>query len=494
MSEASATPSATPLLFNRYRVIEQLGETRLSAVYAAVDERLQRRVLLHLLRKELVGKPHARERFVTVAGESARRSHQALTEVFDSGEAAQRPYMVSEFVSGRSLRSLGLVTPEQALLYMRQICGAVAACQAQRSVAQPAGLYHPPIGSMNVLLVDEGRVKLVETWQVPLADLPGELAHYRPPELSEGLAATPASAVYSLGLLLYELMTGVRPISASDPRATAMAHLHAQIPPLGQTRPQLFMPAVEKVLVRATARFPDRRYADAAAFGAALDELWRSLSATTRPLTPLRPVPVALPTTPAAVATQPAPVATPAPATAAAAQPALPAAPGPLRGLTGRLARPLGIDPAQVRRRNALRGTMGWVIMLVLLVAVVGGSYALVSGMAGRIPGLSLPSQPQVSLPDPPSTGQAGPFDWLAQLLSADEIYIVNINEGLNLRSEPDLATNANILTVVPNGTPVRKLAEPEVHGNVTWLLVDVQLNGQRYEGWMSLKYLTREE
>ncbi|NTU83580.1 MAG: serine/threonine protein kinase, partial [Chloroflexales bacterium] len=269
-NEAAATPSAQPLLFGRYRVSEQLGETRLASVYAASDARLQRRVLLHLLRKDLVGQERPRARFVAEVGQMARRSHQALLEVFDSGEVSARPFIVTEHCAGRPLRELGLLTVEQAMLYMRQVAGAVAACQSQRSPEAPVGLYHPPISSSNVLLVDEGRVKLVDSWLVPAAEVTGDLAHYRAPELSEGRAATPATAVYALGLLLYELITGERPVSGADARATALAHLTAHIPPLRQARPGLYMPTAESLLARAVARAPERRFPDARAFSEAL--------------------------------------------------------------------------------------------------------------------------------------------------------------------------------------------------------------------------------
>src|SRR5262245_59159473 len=96
-----ATPTSNPILHGRYRVEEQIGVGRLAAVYRAYDERLQRRVLVHLLRKELVDQEPLRERFVRESYDSARRSHPSLLEVFDSGEVAGRPYMVTEYVEGR---------------------------------------------------------------------------------------------------------------------------------------------------------------------------------------------------------------------------------------------------------------------------------------------------------------------------------------------------------------------------------------------------------
>jgi len=509
MSEAAQTP-ATPLLFGRYRVQEPMGETRLAAVYAAADERLQRRVLLHLLRKELVGQQRPHERFLAEVSQSARRSHQALLEVFDSGEVGGRPFMVTEFVAGRPLRGLGLLTAEQALLYMRQVTGAVAACQAQRSPELPAGLYHPPVASANVLIVDEGRVKLVESWLTPPAEVPHELAHYRAPELSEGLPATPASDVYALGLLGYELLTGRRPITAEDARATALAHLNARIPSLAQSRPALYMPAAEQLIARATARYPEHRFPDAQSFGAALDALWRDLAGATQQLAPpararRAAAPAPRPPQPAAQqptaqqAVPPAPAPQPV-AQQPAAQQAVPPAPAPqpaprpgISGMTGRLSqrlRPAGVDPAQMRRSTLLRGLTGWLVMLGLILGVILGTLFVVNAIAQQIAGAPRPNLPSVpGLPTAQAGG--GPLDWLDGLFGGDEdVYVVNIAEGLNLRSAPDANDPQNLVAVIPNGTPVTRLEGPVVEGSIPWLRVRVDVNGQRLEGWMSQNYL----
>jgi hypothetical protein len=490
MREASATPTAAPLLFGRYRVAELLGETRLALVYSAADERLQRRVLVHLLRKELVGQERARARFIAEAAQMARRSHQALLEVFDSGEAGGRPFLVTEHSSGRPLRSLGLLTMEQALLYLRQVAGAVAVCQSERGPELPVGLYHPPISSSNVLVVDEGRVKLVDSWLQPPDAVQADLAHYRAPELSEGQQPTPASAVYSLGLLLYELVTGVRPVSGEDARATALAHLSARIPPLRSARPALYLPAAERLLARATARSPELRFADAQGFTDALDTLWRDLGAVTQHLAPLRPARVQR-----IEATPPGP--RPDASAPVAPAPPLPTPPQRRGGLaevaqsiTGRFTRQQPVDPGELRRQNLVRGLVGWLVMMGLIALVAAASYVAVNALADRVADGSGPSVPGLpSLPAPP---QGGPLGWLDMLFARDEVYIVNIAEGLNLRSDPSV--NGAILEVVPNGSPVRKLEGPQVADNIPWIRVRAEVGGRAVEGWMSLNYLLPEE
>ncbi|MBX0326497.1 protein kinase [Oscillochloris sp. ZM17-4] len=490
MADATPTPTSAPLLFGRYRVHELLGETRLSSVYAATDERLHRHVLMHLLRKELAGQERPRARFIGEIGQSARRSHQALLEVFDSGEAAGRPFMITEYVSGRPLRGLGVLTVEQALLYMRQVAGAIAACQAGGDTATPNGLYHPPISSSNVLLVDEGRVKLVDSWQLPTDAALADLAHYRAPELSEGQPATPASAVYSLGLLLYELITGQRPVSGEDARATALAHLSARIPPLAQARPTLYLPAAEDLVARATARYPEHRYASAGEFATALDGLWRNLGVSTQRLV----APSARAATPPAPALRASrPQGDPQPAA-----PAPPARPQPRSpagfSVTERLRRQpaASVAPDVIRQRSLTRSMVGWAVMLGLLLLVAAGSYVGVNALISQFSQGSAPNLP--SLPGLPSADTSdGPLTWLGGLFGRDEVYIVNLAEGLNLRSQPDVNDPATILTVVANGTPVTKLDGPVVKDNIPWLRVSVDTGGSHYEGWMSLNYLRQE-
>ncbi len=491
MADATATPTPSPLLFGRYRVREQVGETRLTVVYAATDERLSRQVLLHLLRKELAGQDRPRERFLSEISQSARRSHQALLEVFDSGEGAGRPYMISEYVSGRPLRGLGVLTVEQALLYMRQIAGAIAACQSQADASMPQGLYHPPISSSNILLVDEGRVKLVESWLLPSSEILADQAAYRPPELSEGQPATPASAVYSMGLLLYELLTGNRPVSGDDAREIALAHLSLHLPPLSHTRPSLYLPKAEELLARATARIPEHRYTNATAFAAALDGLWRDLGATTQRLVAPNAQPASSAPPPQRIAT--APLRMP-DAVAPIVKPRMQAIRSGLTNLNLRanMQRPPSVDTTGVRQQSLVRSMMGWVVMLGLLLAVGIGSYIGVNALINQMNGISRPNLP--SVPGLPSADtNQGPFSWFGQFIEQDEIYIVNLAEGLNMRSEPNVHDAANIIVVVPNGTPVTKLEGPLMQDNIPWLRVSTEVAGQPYEGWMSLNYLRLE-
>ncbi len=466
MTNPSATPADAPLLFGRYRVYEQLGEGRLAAVYAAVDERLQRNVLLHLMRKDLVEQEALRQRFLAEINASAQRSHPALLEVFDSGEVQNRPFMITEHATGRPLKDLGVLSVETAILYMRQIVGAVATCQQQQ-------IPHPPISSNNILLVSEGRIKLVESWHMKPADVAFDLTHYRAPERASGQPPGPANAVYALGVLLYELLTGIRPVSGADARAVVSAHLSVRIPPISHNRPTLYLPTLEGLLAQATARLPEQRLPDAAAFGAALDTFWRDLSRSTQPLPSLptrqrrqsRPQPVEESAPPPKIIEQP-PVET--------FQPSEEVGYAHLQPL----------DREKLRQQTFTRGIVGWIVLIGLTVGVAFGSYTVASYVVDQFFAIKLPQ------PDLPNFGVSLP-EWP---FAADqgEVLIVNINEGLNLRDEPGLSTN--VVAIVPNGTPVRKLEGPQIIDNVPWVRVRIDSDVQPNEGWMSLNFLIPAE
>jgi serine/threonine protein kinase len=454
MTQAPAQSESAPLLFGRYRVREQLGEGRLATVYHATDERLQRPVLVHLLRKDLAGQEPLRQRFREEIAASARRSHPALLELFDSGEVAGRPFMVTEYVAGRPLRALGVLAIEDALLYLRQVTSAVMVCQA-------AGVAYPPISSSNVMLVDEGRVKLVESWRVRPEEVPLDLAAYRPPERTRGDGPSPANVVYSLGLLLYELASGRRAISGDDARAVAQAHLSARISPLAHARPTLYLPSLQQLIDRATARDPAQRLPDAAAFSDALDALRRDIGSDTRPLAPPPPRRRSRLQPPDAEAAE--------------------AAQRPRRGLTlfsmraeevasALPEREPGLSGA-IRRQSARRSVTGWVVALVLLLLVAYGSYVGASFLVDQFFSVRLPA---IGLP--------GSFGGKA--------LVVNI-EDLNLRD--GAGVNTTVMRTVPLGTRVEQLEGPVDVDGVPWVRVRGEAGGEAFEGWMSLKYLREE-
>ncbi|MBO9324017.1 MAG: SH3 domain-containing protein [Roseiflexus sp.] len=460
----SPTPTAL-VLHNRYRIDERLGATRLAVVYRAYDERLQRRVLVAMLRKELIDQEMLRRRFVTEAQFGARHLHPSLLHVYDSGEVAGRPFMVTEYVSGRTLREFGPLTVEVALLYFRQIVGAVAACQA-------AGAPHPPISSANVMLVNEGHVELIENWSMTPAEFGLDVAAYRAPECTSGQPPSSASVVYSLGLLLIEMLTGRRVVEGADLDGILQAQRNLALPTLSAMRSHIYLPSLARLLVRATAPDPSQRFPDALALSQALDEVWRSTSRDTDRL--------ALPRHPDLTGRQ-----------ASAAAPPLNVRPAPFASVPSPspTAPVTTIDTHQLMLQSARQRSLAALIAMVALFVLVGsGAYVLTSLALEGLTSIRLPRL-QVLLPE----GITLP-DWLTGVADGSgEVLIVTIGdvEGLNLRAEPGL--NTRIIGLLPNGTRVRKLEGPRIVDNVPWVRVRGEINGQPVEGWVSQLFVRTE-
>lgn len=481
----STPASQAPLVFGRYRVKQQVGTGRLATVYLASDERLQRDVLLHVFRKDLTGNDQLRQRFIEEINASAQRTHPALLNVFDSGEENSRPFMVTEYVTGRPLSTCGPLTLDHALLYMRQITGAVASCLAR-------GVQYPPISSSNILLVAEGQVKLVENWQIAPKDMAIDLAHYRAPERTEGHPPAVSNVVYALGMLLYELVTGTRPARGDNAQDIARSHLNLQIPPLSEVRPLYNLPTLERLLIRSTMRFPDQRLADVTAFSEEIDALWRHLSADTQRLsiTPAMPHPQHRPTQPIP---QPDALSSSQPKTETGSASSSPAEAGN-QGQN----RLQPMDAAVLKRRSLTHTIVGWIVTMLLVFVVVFGSYSIAGIIVERLFAITLPQ---------PSLADLG-ITWPEWLPGGDQgdVLVVTIagNEGLNLRDAP--GTTTNVLTTIPNGSLVRKLddtcdgpdgnsLQPCVIENVEWVLVRAEsADGKPIEGWMSLLYLREAE
>jgi serine/threonine protein kinase len=468
---SQATP-AIPTIQSRYRIDSKLGTGRLAVVYRAFDERLQRQVLVHMLRTELLEQEPLRRRFVEEAHASAVRSHQSLLEVFDSGEVAGRPFMITEYVEGPTLRDLGALTPEDALLYFRQVVGAVAACQA-------AGVPHPPISSRNLILVADGHVELLESWLTPASEVAADIAAYRAPERTAGQQPTYASAIYALGLLLFEMLTGRRAVQGSNPHELAQAHLTLRLPALSEVKPGLYAPLLNQLIQRTTARDPAQRPPDAAALGLMLDDLRRTINADTQHL----PVPpVARPRLRERITR-----------TAETIAPRLP----PLI-TTNR--RPPPADPdagpdddssiasqrramVQSGRRRAVSG-LG-IFLSMLLVAFCVGSY-LANSFSRAAQNVQVPSL-GISLPELPDLGIEWP-GWLTGVVSGRGEVLVVMIDNLNLRAEPGLKTQ--VIAMLPNSTQVRKIGGPRQVDNVSWYQVRARVGDRDLEGWVSANYV----
>jgi eukaryotic-like serine/threonine-protein kinase len=264
------------LLAGRYELGQELGAGGMGRVVAAHDQVLGRDVAIKLLspRAERV----TRERFVREARTAAKLHHPNVVAVYDTGEEDEQPYLVMELVRGQSLAD---VIRTEGRLDVEDAVGITVGVLDGLAVAHRTGMVHRDVKPANVLLPDEGGVKLSDFGIAKLLDEAGaELTAtgslmgtptYLAPELVGGSPPSPASDVYSVGCLLYAQLTGEPPFTEGDPLAIAYAHRNEPVPPIEEARPDL-PPDIVAVVERALAKDPGERYDSATAMRTALLE------------------------------------------------------------------------------------------------------------------------------------------------------------------------------------------------------------------------------
>jgi eukaryotic-like serine/threonine-protein kinase len=269
----------------RYRLVRRIGVGGMGEVWEADDTVLGRRVALKVLVQELADDARATSRFVREARATAKLTHPNVTRVYDFGRDGGVPYLVMEFLEGETLADRlagGPMPPAEAA----RICAAVAdALEAAHS----RGIIHRDIKPGNVLLTSAGEVKVMDFGIAAAADethsttgsgLYGTAA-YISPERAAGQAATPAADVYSLGAVLYELLTGRPPFIGDSPVLVVRAHLQEQPRPVRELAPWVPVRLAD-TCEAALAKDPAQRPSSAAALAIRL---------RTAPSRPAAPVP-----------------------------------------------------------------------------------------------------------------------------------------------------------------------------------------------------------
>jgi serine/threonine-protein kinase len=265
---------AARCLAGRYRLDRPLGRGGMGEVWAASDLRLGRRVAVKVLRADLARLDEPRRRFETEARSAAQLVHPNVAAIFDIGGDDGTPFIVMELLSSRTLRDdmqEGPMRPADVRVVGRQVLSALSA-------AHDAGIVHRDVKPANVLrggpeqwkLADFGIAKSIEAaTDLTSTGLVAGTPAYLAPERLDGQPATPASDLYSVGVMLYEAVSGCRPFAADNPLATVHAIRTVSPPPLDQVRPGLD-PDLLEVIERAMQRNPRRRFRDAEAMRAAL--------------------------------------------------------------------------------------------------------------------------------------------------------------------------------------------------------------------------------
>jgi serine/threonine-protein kinase len=289
---------------HRYRLDSRIATGGMGVVWRGTDTVLGREVAVKVLKHEYADDPAFRTRFETEARNAAALHHPGVAGVYDFGEAAapdspvgsgaQRPYLVMELVEGEPLSRLLAdgrdLDPDAVRDLLAQAGDALAA-------AHRAGIVHRDVKPANLMVTPGGRLKVTDFGIARAADGVGitqtgtvmGTAQYLSPEQARGERATPASDVYSLGVVAFECLAGRRPFEAESQVATALAHIQQPVPDLPAAVPADLAAVVRKAL----AKDPADRFRDGAAFAAAVRSRAHPVTEATQvfPATVSQPVP-----------------------------------------------------------------------------------------------------------------------------------------------------------------------------------------------------------
>jgi len=274
------------LLSGRYRLLALVGEGGMAFVYKAHDEELDRTVAIKILRPEYsTGDVYRRE-----ARLSAKLPHPNVVTVYDVGREEDIEYIVMEYVPGHSLKELIRIEApfrvSRAVTIIGQICKAV-------SYAHQQGIVHCDLKPQNVLVLPNGVAKVTD-FGIARACTPGTsqpsnhlgTPHYASPELFAGEPLTPASDVYAIGVMLYEMLAGRPPFDGPSAAAVARQHLGSPPPPIHDYNPRV-PHCLQQILDRALAKDPSDRYRTASQIDRLLTSCRQRSAAITQPIAPV---------------------------------------------------------------------------------------------------------------------------------------------------------------------------------------------------------------
>ncbi len=287
---------ATPLLNNRYQLQQALGTGGMAVVYRAHDLMLERTVAVKVLREDFSRHETFKERFRQEAKAAANLSHPNIVTVHDFGFDNDRLFIVMEYVPGTDLKALlqkrGRLPESEAIKLIIQACAGIG-------YAHRAGLVHCDVKPLNLLVTPDKRLKVTDFGIArALASIRADeyndviwgSPQYFSPEQAAGLAPSPASDVYSLGVILYELITGRLPFISNNPEELARLHRDGTAQPPRQLVPEI-TPGLEQIILKVLSKEASARYRTADQMGRVLINLNRSGSEADAMLSPAMTTP-----------------------------------------------------------------------------------------------------------------------------------------------------------------------------------------------------------
>ena len=252
---------------DRYQIIKSIGEGGMANVYLAYDTILDRNVAVKVLRGDLANDEKFVRRFQREALSASSLSNPNIVEVYDVGEDNGEYYIVMEYVEGKHLKALlkkrGKLTVPEVIDITLQITNGL-------SVAHDLYIIHRDIKPQNILILENGMIKITDfgiavamnATQLTQTNSVMGSVHYLPPEQASGKGATLQSDIYSIGILMYELLTGKLPFRGDNAVEIALKHLKEPMPSIRDEIPDIPQ-SVENIILKATAKNPKNRYSDA---------------------------------------------------------------------------------------------------------------------------------------------------------------------------------------------------------------------------------------
>jgi tetratricopeptide (TPR) repeat protein/predicted Ser/Thr protein kinase len=286
-----AAPAATPAVIevgsvvgNRFEILQLLGEGGMGAVYKAHDRELEKDVALKLIRAELARNPEILQRFKHEIILARQITHRNVIRIFDIGQAEGHKYITMEYLDGRDLRSVlrekGKLPPEEAAKIVLQICRALEAAHCE-------GVIHRDLKPQNIMLDASGRAYVMDFGIARSAYLPGMTQtgalvgtpEYMSPEQAKGEKLDERSDLFSLGVILYELLVGTSPYHSDTPLATLWRRIQEKAKPLDEIDPTIPKPLCD-IVAKALEIEARDRFASASEFAQHL-ESWLGISPST---------------------------------------------------------------------------------------------------------------------------------------------------------------------------------------------------------------------
>lgn len=249
---------------DRYEIVKTIGEGGMANVYLASDTILDRKVAIKVLRGDLSSDEKFIRRFKREALSVSNLSHPNIVEVYDVGEEDGNYYIVMEYIDGKTLKQLlqkrGSLTLNEVIDIMSQLTDGLAH-------AHEAYIIHRDIKPQNIMIEDNGLVKITDfgiamalnSTQLTQTNSVMGSVHYLPPEQANGKGSTVKSDIYSLGILMYELLSGSVPFKGDNAVEIALKHMKEKIPSIKKQNPTIPQ-SVENIILKATAKNPKNRY------------------------------------------------------------------------------------------------------------------------------------------------------------------------------------------------------------------------------------------